>query len=686
MNFQESKSVLFFSLFLSLFTAFIDSLLTIAHKPADLNSAGLVFIPIVITAIFLNLFFLPGVVLLRTFSAKYKWPSNSEQIVGFLFLVAEIPLLYGLRITEINLHTWSYLRNNFLIFLGLSLILLRIFTSSWMVTRSGHLHKIWNPFKKAALPVLFTAVILLWMLEYPVTRTPGIIKAAIIFMGLLLISLCIFPRTRLSKVPRDGWISLILMLILSTGFPLAQRDLIKTSKPHRDVSLTPPDFSVFLITIDALRPDYLSCYNPETAVKTPAIDSLAGGGILFENAFTPATWTKPSIASLMTGLPPLIHQANTHQSGLPDEWLTLAEALTSVGMRTAGIGYNYLVSEKFNYDRGFQYYHFFPKNTPDTGFGLGLKITYLWFAPLILRGKPDTEDLIDLTISYCRSNADCPIFLWLHIFDPHFPYHLSGHALPKMIAGDPVRAAEISQKIRTIETLTDPAEREWVRQCYQAEIQAVDNQLNRLFSYLKRSGRYDRSFIVLSSDHGEELWEHGGYGHGKTLFNETLKVPLIFKLPKPVTEIRRRRIPESVSMLSLMPTLLEFCGYPDTLDSYSHSLRSHWEKTGPVFGPPIYCASRFLKTDLECIVTDSLKYIRDINQPDNDLVFNWFTNPEETQSLRTTYPELSQRLKATLDSSKKQLLRLHPQQTSHSMLIQHTPADLERLRSLGYIK
>jgi hypothetical protein len=139
-------------------------------------------------------------------------------------------------------------------------------------------------------------------------------------------------------------------------------------------------------------------------------------------------------------------------------------------------------------------------------------------------------------------------------------------------------------------------------------------------------------------------------------------------------------------MLSLMPTLLEFCGYPDTLNSYSHSLRSHWKKNEPVYGPPIYCATRFLKTDLECIVTDSLKYIRDINRPDNDLVFNWFKNPEETQSLRTICPELSQRLEADLDSSKTQLLRLYPQQTPDSILIQHTPADLERLRSLGYIK
>ena len=687
MNRQSLKSVLIFALFLGLFVAFTDALLTLLHKPAGLNSFGQASLPVFVTAVFLTLLFFPGVWLLRIWSAKLKWRPHRDQIILFLSLVAVTPLFYGLGIPDINTHTWPYLKTNLLIFLGLSLILFRLIFSSRLISRLGFLFKIWVSFKKSALPVLFVAVNLLWLFEYPMTRTPGIIKAAVTFISLALAGLSFLPGHRPAKMFQNGWISLILMLILLSGIPVMRRDLIKISKPSGGLSVRPPEFNVFLITIDALRPDFLSCYNPNAAMKTPAIDSLAASGILFENAFSPSTWTKPSIASLMTGLSPVIHQVNTHQSVLPDEFLTLAEALDSMGMQTAGIGYNYLVSEKFNFDQGFQYCHFFPKNTPGARFGLGMKIVYQCLPLRMVQGETNTENLINLTIDYCRSNQDYPFFLWLHIFDPHFPYRLPDRYLPEPILSDPARAVEIRQNIHTVEKLTDDGERKFVRKIYRAEIGYVDDQLQRLFTYLRTSGCYDRSLIIISSDHGEELWEHDGYGHGKTLFNETLKVPLIFKFPQGTAGIMRRRIPEPVSMLSLMPTLLEFCGYPAIPDYFAGSLRFYWEKTGPVSGPPLFCATRFLKADLECIVADSLKYIRDNNKPEKDLVFNWTGDTGETCSITKSHPDQAQRLSALLDSTKNHLLRMYPRPAlSDIMMIQHTPADLERLRSLGYIK
>ena len=140
-------------------------------------------------------------------------------------------------------------------------------------------------------------------------------------------------------------------------------------------------------------------------------------------------------------------------------------------------------------------------------------------------------------------------------------------------------------------------------------------------------------------------------------------------------------------MLSLMPTLLEFCGYPVIPDYFANSLRFHWEKNSPVSEPPLFCATRFPGTDLECIVADSLKYIRDNSKPENDLVFNWIRDPGETCALQISHPDLSRRLISVLDSTKNRLLRLHPRPAlPDSITIQHSPADLERLRSLGYIK
>ncbi|MBI3117697.1 MAG: sulfatase, partial [Candidatus Hydrogenedentes bacterium] len=329
-----------------------------------------------------------------------------------------------------------------------------------------------------------------------------------------------------------------------------------------------PGPNIILVSVDTLRADYLKLYDPDAKAATPALDALAKDAALFHKAFSQASWTKPSFATIFTGLYPEQHTATTKTAAIPDEVETLAELLFKGGYYTKGFPNNPNVSPLFNFGQGFVEYTYLE---PSLYFGaessssklalynvlrLGRQVGSQKLAKIVPSlGKMNVYDFYQpaevvtgLALEWLDTKtppADTPFYLYLHYMDPHDPFMdpespEGGYARVRMEHPDP-------------DKFTEPMKKAYVR-----EIEYLDQWLARLFEGLKQRGLYDNSLIVFTADHGEEFFEHHGWWHGQTLYDEVTKVPLLLKLPANkeagvVNEDLARHI-------DLAPTLLKFAG------------------------------------------------------------------------------------------------------------------------------
>ena len=311
--------------------------------------------------------------------------------------------------------------------------------------------------------------------------------------------------------------------------------------------------SILLYVVDTLRPDSLGVYGND-AVNTPHFDRLAAEGVLFEEATANTSWTRASMASLFTGLYPTRHRTRTKFDHLPEEIPTLAEILRNEGYETAFINANPNVGGFFGFDRGFQdLKQLYARSTP------GMVDS----SELIATCEEITSEAIDW-ISGTRG----PFFLTILSVDPHAPYRPP--ASYDRYGGDyrgPVQG-EFSSMARPDLT---PADRLRVRSLYDAEVSFNDAAFGRLIEYLREQGRLDETIVILTADHGEEFWEYGRRGHGRSLAEPVIHVPLILRFPSDPRVERGMRSKRPVELVDVLPTLLDLLGLgtPAQLDGAS---------------------------------------------------------------------------------------------------------------------
>ncbi len=275
------------------------------------------------------------------------------------------------------------------------------------------------------------------------------------------------------------------------------------------------DFNVLIITVDTTRADHIGCYG-DPGVKTPVIDGLARNGVLFANAFTPSPSTLPGHSSIFTGLYPYNHGARANGTfNLKPEQVTLAEILKERGYATGAVISAYVLDSRFGLDQGFDVYN--------DDLSKGVK-----FGDHMFRERP-AEFTNEVAFEWLEANADSKFFLWVHYFDPHAPY------LPP-----------------------EPYRSRYQRQPYDGEIAYVDQMIGQLLSKLEDLGVRERTLIVLASDHGEGLGEHGEVTHSLLVYDATLQTPLIFNSPTlfPKGHVVRSQ----VCNVDIVPTVLDRLG------------------------------------------------------------------------------------------------------------------------------
>ena len=255
---------------------------------------------------------------------------------------------------------------------------------------------------------------------------------------------------------------------------------------------------------------------------TPVIDSVARRGILFENALTPAPLTLPAHSSLLTGWYPARHGVRDNANyTLANEAVTLAEVFQGNGYATAGFVATMLLSRQRGIAQGFDT---FDDKFPAIAFRAG--------TPTVERRAEEIEKSV---VQWLETNKRFPFFLFVHFYDPHVPY------APPL-----------------------PWSQEYRSRPYDGEIAYVDYQLGQIVVWMQDHGLLKNTLIVVMSDHGESLWEHNEMAHGMFLYNCTLHVPLIIRLPDSVrsSDLEGARVQGAVSLVDVMPSILDLEGLP----------------------------------------------------------------------------------------------------------------------------
>jgi len=338
--------------------------------------------------------------------------------------------------------------------------------------------------------------------------------------------------------------------------------------PSVPTKTPPPD--IFLITIDTLRADHVHCYG-YTNGATPALDALAKDGVRFTQAFTPSPITNTSHASILTGLLPGSHGVTDFGVPLSAAHPTVAELLKEAqGYRTAAfIGAVILDSKNLapGFDRGFDFYDNFPEHSS----------TKSRWGRVERRGMVVVERAQD----WLSKHPAGPHFMWIHLYDPHDPYE------PPM-----------------------PYSQIYKDHLYDGEIAYADSALAHFIAYLKGSGKYRGSVVVVVGDHGEGLGEHHEDTHGIFLYDSTTHVPLIVKLPGGLSA--GTVVQAQVRTLDIMPTLLELAGAPFPQKRDGESLEPYFlsrsEAGRTAFGETDY-PLRFGWAPLRSVRSEGFKFI-----------------------------------------------------------------------------
>lgn len=309
-----------------------------------------------------------------------------------------------------------------------------------------------------------------------------------------------------------------------------------------DQQRTRPNVLIFLV--DTLRADHLGCYG-YSRNTSPNFDALARDGVRIVRMVAQSSWTRPSVASLLTSQYAEVHRAKDRADVLPRDTTTLESVMRDAGYETQGFMSN-------------------PTCLPTWGFGHGFTRFVDVDSFTVNPGKD--RDVVDAAIAALQFTGARPWFFYVHAIGPHSPYDPPSPYDARFAA-----ASEAGTKEQT--------ERARLRDLYDGEIAFTDAQFGRLVGELKRRGLYGETLVMVLSDHGEELWEHGKWGHGSSLYDEQILVPCIIKSPG---ETHAGTVCEGITeLIDVAPTTLDYAGLALPPSFQGISLRQQIESGGP---------------------------------------------------------------------------------------------------------
>jgi arylsulfatase A-like enzyme len=433
--------------------------------------------------------------------------------------------------------------------------------------------------------------------------------------------------------------------------------------------------NVVLISLDTLRPDHLGCYGYGRPTG-PSIDALAEESVLFRRAYAPSSWTLPSHVSMLTGLNTVNHGVSQPQSRMDPAIVTLADRLRREGFFCAAFTGGGFLSPRYGFSKGFDFY-----SEADGSFDV-------------------VDSAEKVSASACRwleTRGERRFFLFVHTYQIHGPYSCpppyNRMFLEKGAEWDKLNTEAFFKDYLVYRPLSQ-AQRRNIIELYDGEIRYTDDKLIKpLIETLRRLGLYEHTLLILTSDHGEEFYEHGAWVHGRQLYEESIRVPLLFKFPG--GRFKGRKVDGPVRLIDIMPTILDILDIDRAAAGMDGTSLLPAVKKGRSEDRPVLVE---LELDPKDTIKKSLiqgwnKIIRNdfINRPalaDNACqpprrppleFYRLADDPEESKNVIDQEPMSARNMADLL----RVMLKSSVQRARHRLDLE--PALREKLRALGYI-
>ena len=472
-------------------------------------------------------------------------------------------------------------------------------------------------------------------------------------------------RSRFSSLRSLAFLSLLGVSLVLAGCQGEREDQAQSAERPR-LNGAAQGWNVVVVSIDTLRADRLGAYGYKTRPTSPRLDAQLATGITFDKAMAPRSATWPSLGSLLTGLYPSGHGVQENGYGFPDDLPTLPKVLQGAGYRTGAFLSNMCKANHQGWDA------FACTGGQD---GKTVQNALGWARALPEDGKP--------------------FFLWVHLFGAHGPYYNGGDLADREL--DPGYQGPLGPKkwqldrIMTEKVPLGPRDLQHLNAMYDAAVMGSDRLAGQVLEELRAAGRLGNTLVVVTADHGEELYEHNGYlYHSCSVYQPTLHVPLGISAPGLITP--GARVPQTVELTDVMPTLLALLGLPALPESHGKSLVPYLERPGQG-GRGLPAFSEYGDTRLRTVLDQDWKLVFNPDElkpvcipgappghyPIGRLeLYDLARDPKETTNLATSQPAKAAELVRLLDQRFSGLRRRGAPQA--------VPEELRKeLEALGYV-
>ncbi|MCQ9206269.1 MAG: sulfatase-like hydrolase/transferase [Omnitrophica bacterium] len=428
--------------------------------------------------------------------------------------------------------------------------------------------------------------------------------------------------------------------------------------------------NVIILLSDSLRRDHMGLYGYGRDT-TPNIDRFAKDCVVFKNAISQCSWTSPAVASLFTSLYSSVHGVISHRERKADclnhKLVTIAEALKEKGFQTAAFIASPQICKGLLWDQGFD------------------KFKRIATMDVFLNAKPRASELNRLSLEWIAKNKGKPFFVYIHYMDTHYPY------IPPQ-PYDSAFKSDVTRKMNTKEASAmhgvsgkdgQSSDLSYYIDKYDGEILYMDHMIGQFLGELKRYGLADNTVIVVTSDHGEGFFEHGFCGHGHTLYNEEIDIPLIIKVPESIG--LKGAVYRKVGLIDILPSIMHVIGSKFSYyDINGINILDSSVDTVP--------KNRAIFSELDHKIT--LRAIKKFNYkaiyaPSEEKVelYDFENDPRETDNIVESYSEKSDELQEEIDAWQKQRgLQKKALGLKNVWVTIEDEKRIEQLRALGYLQ